>query len=79
LYFSNIYGLIYNNFPFFFSARFLIFGFGFLKAVPLASSTNFLLTGLDGCDSLQFSLRFGVSSVLVLDIGGNLVTVLELN
>lgn len=51
---------------------------GFLKAFPAVSSINFLLPVLFAVLSLTFSLRFGVSSFLVLEIGGNLVTVLEL-
>ena len=51
---------------------------GFLKAFPVVYSTNFLLAVLLAVVSFTFSLRFGVYSFLVLEMGGNLVTVLEL-
>lgn len=48
-----------------------------LNELVFVSSPNLRLTLFELLTSFTFSFRLGVSSALVLDMGGNLVTVLE--
>lgn len=77
LYLSMISGLMSDSFGFFFSPFFFwITLLTFFKEGMFYSLEVFLSKLTLAMGSLQFSLRLGVSSVLVLLNGGNLVIVL---